>query len=69
MAVKDSLKKVDEDKIAKQQAADEEAKAKEREKKKDESKGKPLNDPAIFEEKELKVESEKPKHDPDKNKE
>lgn len=69
MAVKDSLKKVEEDKIAKQQAADEEAKAKEREKKKDESKGKPLNDPAIFEEKELKVESEKPKHDPDKNKE
>lgn len=69
MAIKDSLKKVEEDKIAKQRAADDEAKAKEEQKRKEESKGKPLNDPAIFEEKELKVETEKPKHDPDKNKE
>ena len=69
MAIKDSIRKVEEDKLAKERAASDEAKAKEEEKKKKENEGKLPNDPAIFENNEPKVETEKPKRDPEKERE
>lgn len=54
MAVKDSIRKAEEDKLAKERAAADEQKAKEEQKKKEEKQGKPLNDPAVIEDNEPK---------------
>ena len=72
MAVKDSIRKAEEDKLAKERAAADEQKAKEEQKKKEEKQGKPLNDPAVIEDNEPKVETErehKPKRDSEKDRE
>lgn len=68
-AVKDSLKKVEEAKLQRAQAKEAEAKAKAEQEKERKDQNKPLNDPAIFEEEELKIETEKSPKDPDKKKE
>ncbi len=63
-AIKDSIKKAEEDKLAREHAKEDEAKAKAEQKKKEEQQSKPLNDPAIIEDNEPKVETEKPKREP-----
>lgn len=67
-AIKDSIRKVEEDKLARQRAQGEEAKACEEQKKKEENNGKLPNDPAIIEDNEPKPEPEKQKRDPDRRK-
>lgn len=67
-AVRDSLKKIEEDKLAKERAKNDEAKAREEQKKKEENEGKPLNEPAILQDNEIKIETEK-RREPDKKNE
>lgn len=58
-AVRDSIRKAEESKLAKERAQSDEENAKEEQRKKEENQGKPLNDPAIIEDNELKIETEK----------